>query len=197
MPSGQVSVWVPIVVGIIGLLGVVTGQLINSRREDRRWEREAAREELRHRRENERLAAERAHAITLHWSQERKDAYAGLLKEADDYLRTLLKYVEALEHKGPTGEFLTLMSKHAQAAGSFHAVVDILASPLIRAAADELARATVGARITVTSDGVDGHSRGVALREAERARDAFLGEVRAELGVDTPAERPGPADADR
>ena len=80
MPSGQVSVWVPIVVGIIGLLGVVTGQLINSRREDRRWEREAAREELRHRRERERLAAERAHALALHWSQERKDACAGLLK---------------------------------------------------------------------------------------------------------------------
>ncbi|MEU4520502.1 hypothetical protein AB0F52_17620 [Amycolatopsis sp. NPDC024027] len=197
MPSGQVSVRVPIVVGIIGLVGVVAGQLINSRREDRRWEREAAREELRHRRETERLAAERAHAIALHWSQERKDAYAGLLKETGEYLSALLKHVEALARHEPIGESQALMSEHANAAASFHAAVDILASPRIRALADDLVRAAVGARITVTSEGVDGSSREAALRNAERAQDAFLGEVRAELGVDTPADHPQPAEKRR
>ncbi|WP_206784663.1 hypothetical protein [Amycolatopsis sp. MtRt-6] len=187
MASGQVSVWVPIVVGIIGLVGVVTGQLINSRREDRRWEREAAREELRHRRETERLAAERAHAMTLHWSQERRDAYAGLLKESDECLRALLEWVEALDRKKPTGEIEARLSEHARALRSFHAAVDILGSPGIREMAEELVLTTVGARITITSDGVDGSSRDSALRKADRARDAFLGEVRAELGVDTPA----------
>jgi len=188
MASGQVSVWVPIVVGIIGLVGVVTGQLINSRREDRRGEREAAREELRHRREVERLAAERAHAITLHWSQERKDAYAGLLKETGEYLSALLKCVEAIARDEPIGEAMKLMGEHAHAVASFHAAVDILASPRIRALADDLVQAAVGARITVSSStGMDVRSREVALREAERARDAFLAEVRAELGVDTPA----------
>ena len=197
MPSGQDSVWVPIIVGIIGLAGVVTGQLINSRREDRRWEREAAREELRHRRETERLAADRAHAIALHWSQERKDAYAGLLKETGEYLRALLKCVEALARNEPLGESQTLMSEHAHAAASFHAAVDILASPRIRATADDLVQAAIGARITVNSKGIDSGSRDEALREAARARDAFLGEVRAELGVDTPTDRPEPADGHR
>ncbi|MGW3996828.1 hypothetical protein ACWEF6_25360 [Amycolatopsis sp. NPDC004772] len=188
MASGQVSVWVPIVVGIIGLVGVVTGQLINSRREDRRWEREAAREELRHRREVERLTAERAHAITLHWSQERKDAYAGLLKETGEYLSALLVCMEAVARGETPSESLKLMGEHAHAAASFHAAVDILASPRIRALADDLVQAAVGARITVSSStGMDVRSREVALREAERARDAFLAEVRAELGVDTPA----------
>ncbi|MET9000772.1 hypothetical protein [Amycolatopsis sp. NPDC004169] len=193
MASGQVSVWVPIVVGIIGLVGVVTGQLINSRREDRRWEREAAREELRHRRESERLAAERAHAITLHWSQERRDAYAGLLKETDEYLSALLKCVEALARHEPVSEFQALMGEHASAIASFHAAVDILASPRICALAEDLVQAALGARITVTSEGVDGDSRESALQCAERAQSAFLAEVRAELGVDTPAEPPEPA----
>lgn len=177
----------PIVVGIIGLVGVVTGQLINSRREDRRWEREAAREELRHRRESERLAAERADAIAMHWLQERKDTYAGLLKETEEYLGALLKYVEALERKDPADEFQANMSQRRHAAASFQAAVDILASPRLRAATDDLMRATVGAHITVASHGVDGQSRSIALTEAHRAKEAFLSNVRAELGVDSPA----------
>lgn len=47
MLNAQVSVWVPIVVGVIGLLGVVAGQLINTWREDRLWRRELDREEVR------------------------------------------------------------------------------------------------------------------------------------------------------
>lgn len=47
MQSGQVSVWVPIVVGVIGLVGVIAGQLVSAWREDRRWEREIVREEIR------------------------------------------------------------------------------------------------------------------------------------------------------
>ena len=187
MLSGQVSVWVPIAVGIIGLVGVVTGQLINSRREDRRWERETGREELRHRRESERLAAARADAIAMHWSQERKDTYAGLLTETDEYLRALLRYVEALERKEPTDEHESHLNRRRRAAASRQASVDILASPRIRTVADDLVRATLGAHINVGSDGVDGHSRSAAMRTAERAKDAFLREVRAELGVDAPA----------
>lgn len=45
MQSGQVSVWVPIIVGVIGLIGVIAGQLVNAWREDRRWKREREREE--------------------------------------------------------------------------------------------------------------------------------------------------------
>lgn len=41
--------------------------------------------------------------------------------------------------------------------------------------------------VNVRADGVDGRSRSIAMRKAERAKDAFLQEVRAELGVDNPA----------
>lgn len=54
MQSGQVSVWVPIVVGVIGVVGVIAGQLVNAWREDRRWRREQEREDVRWARENKR-----------------------------------------------------------------------------------------------------------------------------------------------
>jgi hypothetical protein len=65
MSSGQVSVWVPIVVAVLGILGVVAGQLINIWREERRWERERLREDLRWERERQR-------DIDAHW-RERRD----------------------------------------------------------------------------------------------------------------------------
>ncbi|PKV90303.1 hypothetical protein ATK30_1047 [Amycolatopsis echigonensis] len=46
--------WVPIVVGMIGLVGVVAGQLVNAWREDRRWRREQEREDVRWARESKR-----------------------------------------------------------------------------------------------------------------------------------------------
>ncbi|MET9259617.1 hypothetical protein [Amycolatopsis sp. NPDC004079] len=57
MQSGQVSVWVPIVVGVLGLVGVIAGQLVNAWREDRRWHRELEREDVRWERENKRESA--------------------------------------------------------------------------------------------------------------------------------------------
>lgn len=49
---GQVSVWVPIVVGLIGLIGVIISQLVNAWREDRRWKREREIEAIRLRQED-------------------------------------------------------------------------------------------------------------------------------------------------
>lgn len=54
MQSGQVSWWVPIIVGLLGIAGIAIGQIINTRKEDTRWEREKIREEERWRRETER-----------------------------------------------------------------------------------------------------------------------------------------------
>ena len=62
--SGQVSVWVPIVVALLGLAGVIGGQIINAWREDRRWQREQRREDIRWQRqkltENAKLRLEHA-----------------------------------------------------------------------------------------------------------------------------------------
>jgi hypothetical protein len=43
-------------------------------------------------------------------------------------------------------------------------------------------RATLGAHIDVRSDGIDGETRSMAIRKAERAKDAFLKEVRPNSG---------------
>ena len=59
MPSAQVPLWVPIVVGLLGLCGVLGAQVVAGWREDRRWQREISREDLRWQREQERLREER------------------------------------------------------------------------------------------------------------------------------------------
>jgi len=65
-------VWVPIVVAMLGIMGVVAGQLINFRREDRRWERERQREDLRWERERQR-------DVDTQWRERRFDVYVELL----------------------------------------------------------------------------------------------------------------------
>lgn len=64
MSSAQVPVWVPVMVGLLGLAGVLGAQLIAGRREDRRWRREQEREELRWQREQDREE--------LRWQRERQ-----------------------------------------------------------------------------------------------------------------------------
>lgn len=72
MPSTQVPLWVPIVVGLFGLGGVLGAQLIAGWREDRRWRRETQREDLRWQRERERLREERRYSG-------REDAYGRMI----------------------------------------------------------------------------------------------------------------------
>jgi hypothetical protein len=77
--SGQVSVWVPLVVALLGVLGVIGGQVINAWREDRRWKREQQREELRWQRqkltENAKLSVEHANQ----WREMKVRIYGDLI----------------------------------------------------------------------------------------------------------------------
>jgi hypothetical protein len=73
MQSGQVSVWVPVVVGVLGVIGVITAQFVAAWREDRRWRREAAREDLRWSREQDRDAQN-------HWRDKRTDVYLEVIE---------------------------------------------------------------------------------------------------------------------
>ena len=72
MPSGQVSVWVPIVVGIIGVVGVLVGQMLSMWREHRnevvRAQREGATENRKNRREDR-----------LYWRDRRIEVGVGFL----------------------------------------------------------------------------------------------------------------------
>jgi hypothetical protein len=86
MSSGQVSVWVPIVVAVLGILGVVTGQLINFRREDRRWERERQREDVRWERERQR-------DVDAQWRERRFDVHVELLAAFREWEAALARAV--------------------------------------------------------------------------------------------------------
>lgn len=72
MSAAQVPLWVPLVVALLGLAGVVTAQLIAGRREDMRWAREQEREELRWLRERQREQDERRYRGRL-------DAYSQVI----------------------------------------------------------------------------------------------------------------------
>lgn len=89
MQSAQVPLWVPIVVAIIGILGVVGGQVFSSWREDRRWSRENRREDARARRDMESARLTREHELRLHWTDQRLDAYVKCLSAYKDWLEIL------------------------------------------------------------------------------------------------------------
>jgi hypothetical protein len=95
MPSGQVSVWVPIIVAVLGILGVVAGQLINLWREERRWEREKLREDLRWERERQR-------DIDAHWREQRFGVHVELLAAFREWEESLAKALATLTIFGPT-----------------------------------------------------------------------------------------------
>src|SRR4051812_47582144 len=72
--------WWAAVLGFAGALaGSWGGQLIASRREDRRWQREREREDLRYEREMERFRLQHEREVDLAWRPERHAAYARLL----------------------------------------------------------------------------------------------------------------------
>ncbi|WP_284742306.1 hypothetical protein [Amycolatopsis sp. RTGN1] len=71
--------WWAAVLGFAGALaGSWGGQLIASRREDRRWQREREREDLRHDREMEKLRLQHDRDVNLAWRAERHAAYTRL-----------------------------------------------------------------------------------------------------------------------
>lgn len=80
MQSGQVSVWVPIVVGVIGLAGVVAGQLLNA------W-RERKREEVKWRRERHTESVKLAHDNAGRWREIRIDVYTQFLDSLTGLVR--------------------------------------------------------------------------------------------------------------
>ncbi|MDI5979851.1 hypothetical protein [Amycolatopsis magusensis] len=102
MQSGQVSVWVPIVVGVIGLVGVIAGQLVSAWREDRRWRREQVREDMRWARENKR------ESVKL--DRDTKSLIFGQLLQALNRSHSLLDRLRDLSGKestkGATSEYL-------------------------------------------------------------------------------------------
>jgi hypothetical protein len=130
MPSGQVSVWVPIVVAVLGILGVVAGQLINIWREKRRWEREMRREDLRWERERQR-------EIDAHWRERRFDVHVALLAAFREWEASLAVAVaaRAAGHEPAEPDSLTVHADRVQLA---LATLAIFGPDQLAASADEV-----------------------------------------------------------
>jgi hypothetical protein len=106
MQSAQVPVWVPIAVAVIGIIGVVAGQVFSSWRDDSRWRRELRREDTRALREIEAAQLARDHDLRIHWIDQRLDAYTACLsayKEWLDILREELARPQTADDRDEVG----------------------------------------------------------------------------------------------
>jgi hypothetical protein len=90
MPSSELPVWVTLTVAGIGVVGIVAGSVVQSLRDDRRWERERQRERERWDRED-----------TNRWSVLKTERYAAFLKVANEWGNTL--FYPRLHKPAPDG----------------------------------------------------------------------------------------------
>ncbi|MFD6070308.1 hypothetical protein, partial [Amycolatopsis lurida] len=82
--------WLVAVLGFIGAVaGSWGGQLIAARREDRRWQREMQREEIRAKRESRK-----------HWKEERLAAYTEIISSLDEWIRARVSDIVKSETGG-------------------------------------------------------------------------------------------------
>ncbi|WP_143267172.1 hypothetical protein [Amycolatopsis thailandensis] len=86
-------------VALLGIIGVVAGQLVNAYREDRRWRREQAREDLRWTRERQRWTEEREVETERYWRDQRVRIYTAFLAAISN-VRIELRYVSDLLRDG-------------------------------------------------------------------------------------------------
>ncbi|WP_037336602.1 hypothetical protein [Amycolatopsis sp. MJM2582] len=91
MQGGQVPLWTPLAVALLGIIGVVAGQFVNAHREDRRWHREQAREDVRWARERRRWTEERELETERYWRDQRLRIYTAFLAAISN-LRVEMRY---------------------------------------------------------------------------------------------------------
>ena len=106
MGSGQVSIWVTVTVAVLGIVGVIAGQLVNAWREDRRWRRELQREDLRFDRETSREQKRTELEHTHQWRDERLAAYSEFLGAFDRYGQALQRVLFRLWTDQPVSDEL-------------------------------------------------------------------------------------------
>jgi hypothetical protein len=78
MSSTQVPLWVPVIVALVGFIGVLGAQVVATWRDDRRWRREAEREELRWKRDRSREKDNRSY-------EDRQRAYAQVIGAVESF----------------------------------------------------------------------------------------------------------------
>jgi hypothetical protein len=93
MSGGSVPLWITVVLAIIALLGPWGGAWLASRRDDRRWERDQAREDVRSQREREREDKQRGYQTETARREEKKQGYT-------EFLSTLMTWGWLLDRAG-------------------------------------------------------------------------------------------------
>lgn len=132
MPSGQVSVWVPVVVAALGIAGLLAGSWLGARREERRWQRERERDDVRWRRERE-LGLQRR------WRDERFAAYAQFIDVMNQWEQAITEVAFAQEDDEPVDpSLIERMEQLDEQARPVLARITLVGSPGVQAQCQEL-----------------------------------------------------------
>lgn len=164
---------------ILGVIGVVVGQLVNAWREDRRWSREVAREDLRWKREQERLQAEREHELKAYWRNERLRLYSSFSGLAQSWANLLQDAIDDLQKDALSEETLArLQELHKRVRDSFDEII-LLGSP----------KTTDACWLFLTEHElalrfVEGESLKVNRQHLDGVCDQVLDTLRVELGIE-------------
>lgn len=148
MPVGQVSGWVPLAVAAVALAAIVGAQWLAARRDDRRWQRELDREEVR-------LRHERQLAEDRRWREERLSAYAQFIEVMQQWEQAITEVAFAQEDDEPVDP----------------ALIDRMEQ------LDELIRPALARVILVGSPNVHAQCQELVLMYSRGYRDARLGDL--------------------
>lgn len=181
-----VPLWVPLIVALLGALGIIAGQVVSSWREDRRWQREREREEfrwqqereredLRWQREQERLEAERRRDTILAWRQDRLDSLASYLAAAQECYNSIYY----------AGRRETIDETLTRARETFSRV-ELISEPDVRDAALKVLLALSDGHRNEVWEKPSGHPDGDMWTWASGyvdTKNRLLEQVRSELGI--------------
>lgn len=176
--------WVPLVVALVGLGGVLGAQLVAGWREDRRWQREVQREELRWQREQ----AERRH-------NGREDAYGRMIGALEAWQWMLYPVKEQVlsgagaltdEQRGEL-ESMHRAARDVLGPMNLHAPATVrnLMRDAVLAKAD-FTSALLGARLPATEE-----LRATLLAQYQKSLEVYYAmraAMRLDLGIDSPGE---------
>ncbi|MET8851985.1 hypothetical protein [Amycolatopsis sp. NPDC004625] len=172
--GSQVPVWIPVVVALLGLAGVILTQILSGRRENRRMTEDAAREERRWQRERE----ARTH-------ETRADAYARLMGVLEAFDGVLFQ-ARSIRESGKVLDEHQLAELREVRSEAQHAL-----GPVVLHAPETVRRLVSDAtlpRMRLAAMLLDPDEKGAKLRPAwdggQRGYRVMRARMRADLGFD-------------
>lgn len=172
VPSGQVPVWVPIAVGLIGLAGVLGAQVIAAWREDKRWQREKYREDLRWQRDRDKDQQQREHDIALQLNTQQLACYSQFALSVTGWNADLVRAAEALRSTGAVQvELSSRLRERAETTEASLATMEILGSDTARQAGRDVVDALGRLHLAVSASA----TVPTADELADRIEEAFQG----------------------